>query len=145
MLGEQTFAHLKASLSMYPVISFQQQIYVCRMCYLLSKTESSDQCNTPQSLWRCHQATVGCVCSFKIRLLQWLTLLEAGFPTLLSKLQKFMAECLKPHALCLPKRSRTILPDPLFFGPQIRPRSQLTMLPWLPVEQPRIEFCLLCF
>ena len=32
-----------------------------------------------------------------------------------------------------------------FFGPQIRPRSLLTMLLWLPVEQPRIEFCLLCF
>ena len=30
------------------------------------------------------------------------------------------------------------------FGPQIRPRSLLTMLLWLPVEQPRIEFCL-CF
>ena len=41
-----------------------------RLSYLLSWT-SSDQWNTPLSVWRCHQKTVVCICFFKTRLLQF--------------------------------------------------------------------------
>ena len=40
------------------------------LSYLLSWT-SSDQWNTPLSVWRCHQKTVVCICFFKTRLLQF--------------------------------------------------------------------------